>query len=148
MRRAVFIFAILLIFTVSFLCVNKKSRKCAKAVSNRVPTELNFSKILGTNREEIARLIESFPLNSYQLYYLPKHKKGYFYLDGIKCDRIKTHLSENKPWEKHLQKLIKKYALPGSIAIDVGAYIGTLTLVMAKAVGLQGQVIKFLENSF
>jgi FkbM family methyltransferase len=46
-------------------------------------------------------------------------------------------------WESHIQDLIRKYSVAGSIVLDIGAHIGTHTLVMSQAVGTEGHVLAF-----
>jgi len=58
-------------------------------------------------------------------------------------DWIKSILKKNKLWEPHVSRLIKQYARPGTTAIDIGAYIGSHTLLMARTVGPKGRVIAF-----
>lgn len=112
----------------------------SKQVEIRLPNDLPFDKINGKNRNKIIEQIRSFPINSYQLFLVPKN--GYFYLDGIN-DLIKTRLKQGRVWEEPIQKLIHQYASPGSTVLDIGAHIGTHTLTMAQAVGPHGQVIAF-----
>jgi FkbM family methyltransferase len=46
-------------------------------------------------------------------------------------------------YEADLQKAIADWVQPGWVAYDVGANIGYLTLILAKAVGYQGRVVAF-----
>ncbi len=117
---------------------HKNKHPISEQVSMKLPLELPFQKIYGQNQEQMIELIRSFPVASYQLFSVPKN--GYFYLDSID-DFIKMHLKRGETWEEHIQKLIYRYARPGSIVLDIGAHIGTHTLTMALAVGPQGQVL-------
>lgn len=119
---------------------HKKKHRISEQVSMRLPVDLPFQKLHGQNREQMIDLIRSFPATSYQLFSVPKN--GYFYLDGID-DFIKTHLKRGQTWERHIQKLIRQYARPGSTVLDIGAHIGTHTLTLAQAVGPEGQVLAF-----
>jgi len=84
--------------------------------------------------------IHNFPLH---LYHIAKvDRLGLFYIDFFN-DFIKSGLSEGNIWEEQIGQLVKNYALPGTVAIDAGAYIGTHTLAMAHAVGKSGRVYSF-----
>ena len=106
----------------------------------RLPAELPFQKILGHNREQMIELIRSFPCDSYQLFSVPKN--GFFYIDGVN-DMIKTHMKRGGTWESHIQDLIRQYARLGSTVLDIGAHIGTHTMVMSQSVGAEGRVLAF-----
>jgi len=102
---------------------------------------LNFNAIQGVNSGEIVAHIKQFPFEDYEICSVPGY--GCFYLDINKPDIIKYYLREKEPWEKHYQQYIQKFVSEGSVVIDVGAHIGTLTLTMAKAVGPRGKVMAF-----
>jgi FkbM family methyltransferase len=67
---------------------------------------------------------------------------GIFYLDDLD-DIIKNVLKKGEVWEQKEVDVIKKYAKQGTIALDIGAHIGTHTITMAHAVGEKGCVISF-----
>lgn len=119
---------------------HKKKHPVSELVSMRMPTDLDFQKLHGANKEKMIDLIRGFPADAYQLFSVPKN--GFFYLDGID-DFIKNHLKKGETWEGNIQKLIHQYAKPGTTVLDVGAHIGTHTLTMAHAVGNSGQVFAF-----
>lgn len=54
---------------------------------------------------------------------------------------IEYHLLFRGCHEPPIVDLIRKYVKPGDICLDVGANVGSLTLVMAQAVGPGGRVI-------
>lgn len=58
-------------------------------------------------------------------------------------DLIQRTLISGKTWEKPIQDLIVKYARPGATVLDIGSYIGTHCLVLARAVGEGGKVFAF-----
>ncbi len=91
-------------------------------------------------RSKIINYVQSFPANDYDIYLV--QDLGLFWL-GKKKDDIKDILKRDEKWEPHIETQIKKYTKPGSIAIDIGAHIGTQTIIMARAVGEQGKVIAF-----
>lgn len=85
-------------------------------------------------------LIDHFPLHLYHIVKLDR--LGSFYIDSFN-DLIKNQLMTAILWEEQIGQLIHLYALPGTVAIDVGAHIGTHTLTMANAVGKMGRVYSF-----
>lgn len=85
-------------------------------------------------------LLLNFPFNSYQLKHIPQC--GYVYLDTIN-DYIKNFLRRDVPWESAFTALIEKAVRPGSVAIDVGAHIGTHTITLSRSVGPEGVVYAF-----
>jgi FkbM family methyltransferase len=110
---------------------------------NVLPIILKFDHILSFDdefRSKITNYVQSFPANDYDIYLV--RDLGLFWL-GKKKDAIKDMLKRDEKWEPHIEALIKKHTKPGSIAIDIGAHIGTQTIVMARAVGEQGKVIAF-----
>lgn len=87
--------------------------------------------------------IGRFPLSDYPVVELANHEK--FYIDSIN-DTIKNCLRAHIPWEVFHRGLIERYTKPGTIAIDIGAHIGTHTLTMSKCVGPTGKVFAFEPN--
>lgn len=100
---------------------------------------LPYAAILGENQETAINFIRAFPTDEYRLY---TTNFGSFYLDPID-DIIKNELSRGVQWESYVADAINQYTKPGSLALDIGAHIGTLTLVMSHAVGPQGAVFAF-----
>lgn len=56
---------------------------------------------------------------------------------------IKNVMMHGEIWEPHVVRVIQTYATPSSTAIDVGAYIGTHSLLMGRMVGGAGAVYAF-----
>ena len=56
---------------------------------------------------------------------------------------IKEIMIRGGVWESHIVRAIQTYAAPGSTAIDVGAYIGTHSMLMGRLVGGAGRVYAF-----
>lgn len=52
---------------------------------------------------------------------------------------VQTHL-RNGRWESRIAKLLKKHTKPDSVAVDVGAFIGSHSYTLSKAVGDKGKV--------
>jgi FkbM family methyltransferase len=86
------------------------------------------------------QFIKKFPFSLYELTTVPS--QGKFYINDID-DTIKNHLRRRLCWEPKNQAIISKYVKPGTIALDIGAHIGTHTVTMAKCVGRNGAVYAF-----
>jgi FkbM family methyltransferase len=84
--------------------------------------------------------IDAFPYDEYKVCSVPS--QGTFYIETIK-DSIKGLLAQGKPWEQGIDALIYRYTKPGTIALDIGAHIGTHTIALSHAVGKDGLVIAF-----
>lgn len=95
--------------------------------------------------------IKKFPLQQYQIYEVKN--QGKFYIEPDVDDVVKNTLRNANGWkaflkgkigwEPHLLPYIEKYVRPGSVAVDVGAYIGCFTMALAKSVGNKGKVHAF-----
>lgn len=108
-----------------------------------IPQNWKYDHILSANEEfrsQIVDYVQEFPFEKYDIYYVPE--VGLFFLDRIH-DWIKDQLKNEIKWEPYMEPYIYQYAKPGTIAVDIGAHIGTQTLLMARAVGPQGKVIAF-----
>ncbi|MGB7127917.1 MAG: FkbM family methyltransferase [Candidatus Rhabdochlamydia sp.] len=134
----------LLVFSVFLAVENLEAYLFSKPPhQNVLPTTLNFDHILSFDEEfrsKIITYVQSFPANDYDVYLV--QDLGLFWLEA-KQEYIKDILKRDEKWEPHIEAQIKKHAKPGSIVIDIGAHIGTQTIIMARAVGEQGKVIAF-----
>lgn len=61
---------------------------------------------------------------------------------------IRDSLLYSKVWEKHLCDFFESNLNEGDVALDIGAFVGTHTLVMAGAVGESGKVHAFEPGPF
>lgn len=93
-----------------------------------------------TNLSVDATYLQSFPFEKYWVTDAPL--QGKFYIDTLN-DTIKNQLARRIPWEPQTDQLIYRYTKPGTVALDIGAHIGTHTLALSKAVGPNGLVIAF-----
>lgn len=84
--------------------------------------------------------IDAFPYNQYHIRNVPG--QGLFFID-TSGDTIKSTLDRGGAWEPATDDVIRKYVVPGSIVLDIGAHIGTHTVAMSRAVGDRGLVIAF-----
>lgn len=85
-------------------------------------------------------LIKNFPKPFYQIYSV--QNVGSFYVDN-RVDIIKNQLRSGQIWENPIVEAMKKHIKPGSVAIDIGAHVGTHSLIMSKLTGKEGKVIAF-----
>jgi FkbM family methyltransferase len=84
--------------------------------------------------------IEAFPYTQYQICTVPN--QGSFFID-TSADTIKARLSQGEAWEPETDDVIRKYVVPGTTVLDIGAHIGTHTVALSRAVGNEGRVIAF-----
>lgn len=146
MRRFLSPFIGLFVFLFAF-SLDAKVKQLEPAIANVAhPYKLDSKSLhyVGWNQ---LRFLNDFPFAKYEVVKV-NNEFGfhYFYVDQIE-DYIKKDLRKGQSWEPHLTSLIKKYVKPGSVAVDVGAHIGTHTLELSKAVGEQGKVYAFEPQS-
>jgi len=67
---------------------------------------------------------------------------GKFCLDD-NPSAVKVVFRRGKPWSPFILDEVRKYVVPGSTAVDVGAHIGSIAIPMARAVGEDGVVYAF-----
>ena len=84
--------------------------------------------------------IKTFPTSQYEVFHAKG--QGLFYLDAVN-DVIKNELKAGRLWEPAIDKVIQRYVKTNTIALDVGAHIGTHTVTMSRAVGKGGGVFAF-----
>ena len=68
---------------------------------------------------------------------------GLFYIEPPPRDPIKSYMARGYVWEPHVVAAIEEHATPGSVALDIGAYMGTHALLMGRRVGEAGRVYAF-----
>jgi FkbM family methyltransferase len=88
----------------------------------------------------MSEYIEAFPEAHYSVCSVPK--VGDFFVDSTD-DLIKAMLCKGEMWESWNYELLGQYIEPGTTVIDVGAHIGTHTIVMSRLVGADGRVYAF-----
>ncbi len=89
--------------------------------------------------EEILYM-KKFPFDNYEIYHVPPSFS--FFLDS-KQDFIKDRLKKGILWEDHLYYLLSTLPKRGSTVVDIGAHIGTHTLLFSQIVGDEGLIISF-----
>jgi FkbM family methyltransferase len=67
---------------------------------------------------------------------------GKFCLDDNRS-HVKQVFRQGRPWSQHILDQVEEYAVPGSTAVDAGAHIGSITVPLARAVGVDGKVYAF-----
>lgn len=68
---------------------------------------------------------------------------GLFYIEPPPRDPIKNYMARGYVWEPHVVAAIEKHATPGTVALDIGAYMGTHAMLMGRRVGNAGRVYAF-----
>lgn len=101
---------------------------------------LHDEHFLSDEKEGMLHYLKQFPIDEYEPLFVTD--TGFFYIDRIN-DPIKNTLREKKIWEEHVHNEVKKYALPGTNVLDIGAHIGTETILMAQCVGKDGHVFSY-----
>jgi len=73
----------------------------------------------------------------------PQGERTIYYPNDITNCYVINRISKGNIWEKNITKKIFNDCEKGSIAIDIGANIGTHTISMLDSVGDEGIVIAF-----
>lgn len=89
---------------------------------------------------EALDFLKDFKVDDYKVC---QNAQGKFFIEKDNIDIIKDVISKGKSWEDFLVPYIKKYVKPGSVAVDIGAHIGTHTILLSKLVGNNGRVFAF-----
>lgn len=118
----------------------------AKEVSLDKELNLSVLQTLCQNQTEediyLNTYINEFPFENYAAYQV--ENRDFYFVEKITPDAIKTHVIKNGAlWERHVYEQLKKYAKIGTIAIDIGAHIGTHTIALSRFVGPSGYVVAF-----
>lgn len=88
----------------------------------------------------IQKYIAEFPFHQYKIYTVSS--VGAFYVDDVK-DVIKFQLSRSTPWELPIIRILETLVKPNTIAVDIGAHIGTHTVIMSRSVQPNGKILAF-----
>ena len=68
---------------------------------------------------------------------------GHFLIEAPPIDPIKEYIVTGLIWEPHVVQGLADHVVSGTVALDVGAYIGTHAMLMARLVGPRGRVYAF-----
>lgn len=110
------------------------------AHSMTLPGTLSMVNQATKEDQELNDYLAEFPEIFYKI--CEVENLGLFYVDSIP-DGIKGHLRQGIYWESGIGELVRKYAKPNTVAIDLGAHIGIHTITMSKKVGNNGLVVAF-----
>lgn len=64
-------------------------------------------------------------------------------IENVQTDHIQRAVANGNRWEPEVMALCERYVKPGSVAIDIGANMGTFTVRLSQLVGVDGVVIAF-----
>ncbi len=95
---------------------------------------------LSEYERKLQKYLDEFPFDQYKIFEV--NDLGEFYVDDLP-DSIKSHIRKGIYWESEIGNLVKKFAFPGTLAIDIGAHMGIHTLAMSRKVGVKGFVVSF-----
>lgn len=104
------------------------------------PPEVATAPLVLHDEAELEAYLADFPADQYRVYEVPG--VGRFHIDDPN-ERIKKVIVEGRKWEEHIIEVLEEYVRPGSVALDVGAHIGTHTLTLSRLVGPSGRVYAF-----
>ncbi len=90
--------------------------------------------------EETRRHLNAFPIQAYEQYEVSG--VGCFFIDDP-SDMIKQVIVAGYAWERHQVEIFEEHVEPGSVAVEVGAHIGSHTVAIARLVGPWGRVYAF-----
>ena len=123
--------------------------------------EIDLAPQLLHDEDEIAAYVDAFPVDEHQPYHMPARCRqmraffacwrnrlaspyvGRFWIEGPPLDVIKRRHVAGVVWEPEVVAALEDHVRPGTVALDVGAYIGTHALLMGRLVGSQGKVYAF-----
>ena len=113
--------------------------------------------------DEIERYVADFPASEHSVVESPRQPRdcplhgwllclriwwqppyiGRFHVEPPPRDPIKSYMKLGYVWEPHVVAAIDQYVAPGSVALDVGAYMGTHAMLMGRLAGAAGRVYAF-----
>ncbi len=91
--------------------------------------------------QELENYVAAFPYAKYAVFHVVD--QGSFYVELDRNESIKNILRTGQQWEPYILDYIRKYTKPGTVAVDIGAHIGTFTISMSQMVGIKGTVYTF-----
>ena len=119
--------------------------------------------LLLQDAEETERFVEGFPSADYERHMVPRPPWacplrglaqcisiwwrtpfiGRFHIEPPPRDPIKGNLANGLVWEPHVVRSLQEHVVPGSVALDIGAYIGTHAMLMGRLAGPESRVYAF-----
>jgi FkbM family methyltransferase len=73
---------------------------------------------------------------------------NYFLPTDAKADVVANTIINNNVFEPEVIEIAKKYIRPGTVALDIGANFGQMSLLFSKMVGESGKVYSFDADDF
>ena len=137
---------------------------CALAASARAPaSSADLAPRLLDDSDEIDRYVDAFPTGQHRIIESPRQPLdcplhgwvlcmriwlqtpyiGQFYVEARQQDLIKSYMRSGYVWEPHNVAAIEAHIVPDSVALDLGAHMGTHALLMGRLVGAAGRVYAF-----
>lgn len=125
--------------------------------------EPRLEPLLLDDHEAIAHYVAAFPATEHRIVETPRKPAdcllqgwlqcvriwwrtpyiGRFFVEPPPRDAIKNFMIAGYVWEPHIVASIAHHAAPGSVTLDVGAYMGTHAVLMGRMVGSMGRVYAF-----
>ena len=158
----------LFLLTVAFFCVMLHpllvaAQEAVDAAAAEMTRQPRVEPLLLHDAEATEMYVSEFPFSEYEPYRVPKLPWqcplrgffhclsiwwetpyiGRFYIEAPPIDPIKEYIVTGLIWEPHVIQGIAEHVVPGTVALDVGAYIGTHAMLMARLVGPRGRVYAF-----
>ena len=128
-----------------------------------VPPQPRVEPLMLHDTDDTERYVSEFPFSKYEQHRVPKLPWQCPFRGGVHClsnwldtpyigrflieappiDPIKEYIVNGLIWEPHVVESLADHVVPGTVALDVGAYIGTHAMLMARLVGPRGRVYAF-----
>ena len=130
------------------------------------PSALDLEPVLLRDADEMRRYVAAFPFEDYKRIPYPnmgcrlspapstwlpclfdwwqEPLIGRFWVErSPPRSTVKNPMMSGRVWEPHVVRRIQAHARPGSVALDVGAYMGGHSMLMGRLVGRAGKVYAF-----
>lgn len=101
---------------------------------------ISTSPLVLHDTRETRDYLNAFPVSAYREYEVPG--AGRFFIDDVE-DSIKAVIVAGLQWEARNVEMLEKHVEPGSVVVEVGAHVGSHTVLIAGMVGRCGRVYAF-----
>ncbi len=101
---------------------------------------ISTSPLVLHDTRETRDYLNAFPVSAYGKYGVPG--AGHFFIDDVE-DSIKAVIVAGLQWEARNVEMLEKHVEPNSVVVEVGAHIGSHTVLIARMVGPCGRVYAF-----
>jgi len=92
-------------------------------------------------KKEYVHLVSPPDLLNYDL--IDVEGLGKFHIEKLIHMGLKSNLKAGQIWEPHIIPIFEKFAVPGSVVIDMGACFGVHAVRLSQLIGQDGQVFAF-----